>query len=745
MSKYLAIIDSYRLANIILSGEVTVSSFEIEEFTDPTPPDYLYTDLLEENWTLNNLSDKIFLMVTVLQERDPERGLSISVSEIDFIQTLTQESQNALSNQYPNFIFETVPNKDTVITRFLDFIVRREASLGAVACRILQGLCEAPTPINAATMLEFVPNLPTDLILGLTLKAKNIPFYKTKYNQRTLLSLVITYTRSQNYPKNDLGYCFDMLEIYHYTKNRADLDEPNMDKIRSASNLYSSLSELLIGKDDISLSEAIDLIKKEPSLQPFFNTINNLSNGMTYVLFHFIKAKDKISQLGVTRSLINNISFELDTIREKEYFSLLLGGHLGFRCLSATLYHSLELPVTVSPRNNLDFQIERESERIIDSEENSVPNQMESFSSSENNFQFQNIQFDRLDEKPVKAQTNTALFVSHLLGNVRGFSNGIDLSTPLPTDPLALMEAANDKSIIGASILDDDNFDVFGIDPLLGDGALDFNFLDTSSDNNDNLFLEEVIQENKQFLELTTTDKSDESIPSITSSHSSNGARSNKVFLGINHKQRKVAHYNIAYLRWFTEALEVNRTFESVTANELRTVISSIIKSEAPIRKDLIDKRIQQIAKNIGIVPKKSDITRINQEIAYVISKFDYTVDDEDFVYRTNKPVFARDRTAIPDDTRQLKELRSAQYVCRKEIIAAFNIIKDYQNLAFAEPSAYDICVLLGLSENTASKSYKSNCIRIEEVLSAPQYDLRPKTDDEDENQNNNICQLETA
>ncbi|MGN1393256.1 MAG: hypothetical protein ACI4V7_04255 [Succinivibrionaceae bacterium] len=709
MPRYLAIVDSKKLQNLLLSGEIYISPIELKELDSSIPFDYEYFDLIEDNWVMEELSDKIFLILGIKHERDISKGLYASACEIEFLVAINNESKKTLEDLYPGFIFEILDTN--FLNKYLDFVVRREASLGAVACAILLGLVEAPEVINNNTLLELVPTIPNDLLIGLVLKAKNIPFYKATYNDRTLLSLVINYQRTLNYPKGDIGYCFDMLEIYHYAKYREDVNEPSQATPSISNNdKYEKLMQIYQNNPDISLANAIELIKKEPVLQPFYNTINNISGHMAYVLFFFTKAKDKINKQGVSWSLISNIGSELTSLEEKEGLAVRLGGYLGFRSLSKVLFESLQLPIFVSYKDNLDYKLENIAENLSENEPNLISpliltegENIKDTASFINKFILTSAANDHQEEIDSKTENNGKL------NNID--NNDFSLKTPLTITNTTNLEISDGYN---------DDFDPgFGIPPIFGGDFSDFVFVSPTENNQSKKIQQAQIL---SFKPLNNLSKNTILQPDDTNSLYSKQAvasfgrdyRVNQIL----YKQKKFAQYEFASTSGIEEALQFGKNFSALNTNELRYAIKKIIDKESPIRKKLVTKRITQICKKLDIALRKPELARINQEIDFVINKSEYYTDPDNFIVHNKKPIYARDRRYIKNNDKNIaKDLKSPENVSLAEILSSYIIIKRYVNMSFANPIPEDIIKELGLSIYPSSKNYQPTINRIQKII----------------------------
>ena len=65
MSRYLAIIDTFKLNQLRSLGEIYVSPRELNEINSADPHTANYQDLLEENFFFKNVTDKVFLLISL--------------------------------------------------------------------------------------------------------------------------------------------------------------------------------------------------------------------------------------------------------------------------------------------------------------------------------------------------------------------------------------------------------------------------------------------------------------------------------------------------------------------------------------------------------------------------------------------------------------------------------------------------------------------------------------------------------
>src|SRR5574344_106619 len=477
-SRFIALIDTIKINYLLAQGEVFVGTKELRELDNALPDSIDYTDLLSDNFTFNHNEDKVFLIIGLIEERDADKGLNVSISEIEYLVALTTEASNILEKRYKSLNFEAIPS--FIINNFNSIKIRREASMGVGALRVIMNLeqvnleDEEPFFICSDNLLDLVNDIPTEIITGLNLKAQNIPYYET---------------------------------------NREDTTPPNIEKITFRKDIYDALTAIYNEDPELELADiATKLDQKQEIFGKFINLITNLTQGNNFLVpFVYLKALDKISKFGASRSLIMGIASDLSTIAEKENFAMRLGATLGFKKLASVLYNIQNLPII---KGVLDLQdvgngFEVNDSNLSDEDGKDLPLHTESFDVSE---------------------------VKHI--NYEGAVNDQINKTP----DIAISENVNNT---------------IGITPLLSDSSIDFM---SEFDGND--YSNTATIYNFKLYTSNSINKTINAKHKRKEQNSNCCAKRIKLFdSSIALKQKKITNYMISNLAGFTQYLEINPNF----------------------------------------------------------------------------------------------------------------------------------------------------------------------------------------
>ncbi len=372
MQRFLVVTDSYKLQYLLDNAELYVSPKEILEIDTPLPLKNNYLTLLERNSETFNTNDKIFLIVGI-SDRNSHYGLTLAINEIEFLIAFDKQAAAFHKKKFDFLHFEYLPKN--IKHDFYTYKLNKNASLGVAAIKILLGLESAPFTLCNESLLDLTPSIPEEILHGLLINAnKRNLYYECPLSLRTFNTLLISYKRTQNYPLTDIGYCFDLLEIYHYSVNRYDITSPNLKDIEYLHDMYTVLNNIQEKEPNIRLTEIIDKIIDNDKFKKFFETLNAFTNGLALVPFYYLKALKAFGILfhNITSSNNKNIgakfsyqhltsiASELESIAEKKYFSILIGSIIGFRKLSHTLYSRLTLHI-LQDFQDKDTNIENET------------------------------------------------------------------------------------------------------------------------------------------------------------------------------------------------------------------------------------------------------------------------------------------------------------------------------------------------------------------------------------------------
>src|SRR5574344_1006981 len=652
-SRFIALIDTIKINYLLAQGEVFVGTKELRELDNALPDSIDYTDLLSDNFTFNHNEDKVFLIIGLIEERDADKGLNVSISEIEYLVALTTEASNILEKRYKSLNFEAIPS--FIINNFNSIKIRREASMGVGALRVIMNLeqvnleDEEPFFICSDNLLDLVNDIPTEIITGLNLKAQNIPYYET---------------------------------------NREDTTPPNIEKITFRKDIYDALTAIYNEDPELELADiATKLDQKQEIFGKFINLITNLTQGNNFLVpFVYLKALDKISKFGASRSLIMGIASDLSTIAEKENFAMRLGATLGFKKLASVLYNIQNLPII---KGVLDLQdvgngFEVNDSNLSDEDGKDLPLHTESFDVSE--------------VKHIDYVNNTIEQIINTIGH------------PTPND-INSPGAVNDQINKTPDIAISENVNnTIGITPLLSDSSIDFM---SEFDGND--YSNTATIYNFKLYTSNSINKTINAKHKRKEQNSNCCAKRIKLFdSSIALKQKKITNYMISNLAGFTQYLEINPNFTATNPKEIQAAITSLIKNEAPINRTLIISRFKYFCKLANPQSRfaRAEKAKVEQELNYVLKNNTNFFVENDFIYKQNSPVYVRFRGYSELNKALKTELRKAKNISSKEIVATYNLLIQFGNLGLTDPTANEVAAAIGINESAENVSYIENLLK---------------------------------
>lgn len=665
-SRFLAIIDKNRIDTLLAQGELFIGIKELRELDNPMPDALDYTDLLSDNYYFKSLEDKLFLVIGLIEKRDADYGLEVSISEIEYLVTLSNEASAVLEKEYPALNFQFLP--PFIMNNFANIKLRKEASLGVGALRVIMNLetvnqeNQEPFLISSDSLLDIIPDIPSEIITGLSLRKQGIPYYQTNLIQRTLLALTMNYERTQPYPEGDIGYFFDMLEIFHYVTNREDNTPPSIEKPTFRRDIYEGLMSMYQQDPQLELLNIAAKLDQNTELYgKFINLITNLTQGNHFLVpFVYLKAVSRIKKYGASSSLIMGIASDLVTRAEKENFAIRLGSSLGYKALSGVLYKTLSLPIL---HGMLDLE------------------------NVDNGFEIDNL------PEPEEAKEDAPLgqvdFVNNTLERI---IKRLDTNTAIPN-----ADAVNDQINQTPDISSTTTKTVgFGIKPLTT-GYIDLlnEIEDSSYDNEATVYNISFYLDQKSKKEVNTE------------STAKNSGRIELFDDCIVHQQKKITNYLLCNLSGFEQALALNPVFTAATPKEIQAALTSIIKNEAPINRALIISRFKLLCKNAKSTSRfsKAEKAKLELELHNLLKSNSNFVEEDGFIYRAHQQIYVRFRGHKDIHKALRSELRKAENISPKEIVASYNLLLQF-GIGFAEPSANEVVNNLGLSETADNIAY---------------------------------------
>jgi hypothetical protein len=781
MTKLLILTNSSNIRELENSGEFYVSYNETNTYQGETPCEYHFIDLLKNNPTITSIVDKVFMIVNPCSLNDnPDlkcnylsdgainnicinkrkcNGIAINIKNVEVIVAMSEAADHVLQSIYPNIIFKVIPSK--ILYKYLDYIMLNETTLGAAISLCIFNFSRLPEKINENSLKKLITNIPQGIIIGLTLRSKNKCHYDTKLIERTIFSLITSYKRLNNYPNNNFGYCFDMLEIFFYAKNRQIEHPIKLYDYEEYKVMYDILMDMSEKNPNFTLNEIIEQLKKMDEFTAFLDIIQKTSNQSVSTTFFFLKIITENERICLSIENIKLYLTELKSLKEKIDLVAMFGAYKGYHALKDNLYQMSDVKI-FKPINDVK----------VYNQETQTTNTSITQAETHNLDAYKDVVCSK------KQINNTIEFISNILNIPEHY-----ITKDIKCKTFSLEEnkqpekmflntnfvphnfnqqnfvAANDITADNILLADIDN--EFGLDPIFNNGLTE-NILQSIVENNkttNNINAQFLLVE-KDFDEKQTssnnTASSNSNISSFTKTN--NKAESNQEHNNVNEynnlndnskidanievntkhisaienerrcnstlniivpiakNQEKTSNYVLASVEAFKQALQICKSFAEISKEDIRSTIINIIKSEAPIKKDLIYKRINLLCHRLNIRLKKEDKKKIKEELEYSIVKLNCITDEEDFIYIYNKPVYARNRRAKMYLT-TAKLLRNAHNICKPELIASINIFKENGTIFGDIPDPMEIIDLLGLTKVNTSPISKQNIERIETII----------------------------
>ena len=781
MTKLLILTNSSNIRELENSGEFYISYNETITYQGETPCEYHFIDLLKNNPTISSIVDKVFMIVNPCCLNDnPDlkcnylsdnainnicinkrkcNGIAINIKNVEVIVAMSEAADHVLQSIYPNIIFKVIPS--TILYKYLDYIMINEANLGAAISLCIFNFSRLPEKINENSLKKMITNIPQGIIIGLTLRSKNKCHYETKLIERTMFSLITSYKRINNYPNNNFGYCFDMLEIFFYAKNRQIEHPINLYDYEEYKVMYDILMDMSEKNPNLTLKEILEHLRKMNEFTTFLDIIQKTTNQSISTPFFFLKIITETETISLNIENIKLYLTELKSLKEKIDLAAMFGAYRGYHALKDNLYQMSDVKI-FKPVNDVKVYNQTPQTTNPPVVKNATPN-LDAYK-------------DIVCSK--KQINNTIEFISNILNIPEHYiTKEIECKT-LTLDDNNYQEkkllntnfvphnfnqqnfvAANDITADNILLADIDN--EFGLDPIFNNGLTE-NILQSILEKNktpNNINAQFLLVENNfdeppassneissldsNITPLTKTDVVEKSNQEhnnnklynnhqnrteidanieVNTKHINaieNERRCNEtlnLIVPIAKNQEKTSNYVLASVEAFKQALQICKSFAEISKEDIRSTIINIIKSEAPIKKDLIYKRINLLCHRLNISLKKEDKKKIKEELEYSIVKLNCITDDEDFIYIYNKPVYARNRRAKMYLT-TAKLLRNAHNICKPELIASINIFKENGTIFGDTPDPMEIIDLLGLTKITSSPISKQNIERINSII----------------------------
>ena len=722
MSRILAIMDSCRLYRFVAMGSLGISWNDALEFSDTLPVREDYLDLLKNTCLpRRGYRRKIFLIINKEPPLDYDASLEVSISEVEFLVALDEKAQEKLSQAWPEFHFESLPPNFLKGQNYEFPVLDRQTRMGAAAAMILLGIAPAPDIISEQTLMNLEPHISDSVMMGIRLRSLKRPYFSTGYQERTLMSLVISYTRNPafGYPDTDAGFCYDIMDIFHYLVNRSDKTPPSHDKASFNTGILNELRELCESNPDMALEDLISRMDELPCCQRIINVFSHLSDNKPEIPFFYLKAMHHIrTNRGWNQNFISGLASWLRNDAEKKYFAVLLGASAGFEKLSIPLFRFLSIsiisdcedPNTCIASTAADGRLEDSNFLNVDVFERDAANPGED------------------DDKEDRDSG-----VSETLAPAPA-----ENSAPVPQKP-SLLTYQDDSP--GDSDSNPEILNVFSIDMSTNDQEFD---------------MPEFINTDETFNGFMMSEEDDEISAAGGRSYAANGERKEAVSAAIldfessrkeaqekvNQKavnpetpftamfpapfttrQKSIPPYQRASLDALSQAMQITHNMAEIADAELRDSVLSLIETEAPVRRELIMARLKLLARrNKTPFRKGQEELKVQELINDVVSGPGpgrrFVTDSEGFIYHRRKFVLARSRNLADskNDSTVADYLRSPENISRAEIAAAYFIAKSTGNLLINEITPQDIIDIFHLKPR--GEKIQKTADRIQEVIS---------------------------
>ncbi len=718
MSRYLAITNSDRLRELLDCGEIYLSPREIDEISTADPYAADYQELLEANFSFTRADEKVFLLISLLEERDAEDGLDVSVSEIEFLIALNRQGAALLKERYPLLKFGFLSKRMGVIENFVNYIIRRKCAAGIACMRALFGLCRLPVTLNSYNLLDLSGDPRRELVVARHLKLKNIPYHATNFASRTLLTMMSLYRRTLDYPAGDIGYVFDMLEIYHYAAERSDRAAPRADAPWLRNAVYRRLEEICRENPALQLEEIVYRIADLPECKNFLRTLKALSGEEPYILFIYLKAVGIIAAHGLDRSIAARVGALCRDAGERESLASWLGSLFSENHIIPAVYELADAHIFEDSRAETlpgpGDEIIRSFEEYREEPEPAGP-------------------AGSGDAAPPAEAARAAPAPAAPSGSASPATPGETAAKPpAPQPPGTELPAANDENgapagregpgesagggrvrLTGSDLANisftSPDGDDFGIGSIMPEGFFDF-YLDRPGS-----------------AEPAPAEAGAPGFELISlfggSGEAAAGAFGEPPGVTVCLGQRRPDAYVYAYLDGFVQALTVRPDFSALSTDEIDTAVAAVITAEAPVSKKCVVKRVASICRRTRASFSLTHRYRLLREITHMIEKMRCAVDAEDFIYLPGMQVRARRRPAPRGGGRDAfapREPRQSAYICKPELIAAIKLIRAGDRLGLGGSvrlTAADVAGFLGLLAPRSPAARRDELARLERIV----------------------------
>ncbi|WP_274967827.1 hypothetical protein [Succinimonas amylolytica] len=719
MSRILAIMDSSWLYRFKILGSVIIPWSDALEFSDtlPVPEDYL--ELLKSiSIPRRGYITKIFLIINITRAYSYDESLDVSISEVEFLVAMDEVAQDKLGQKWPEFHFEVLPKNFLKGQNYEFQVLDRQARMGAAAALILLGIAPAPDCITEQALLDMAPDISDSVMMGIRLHSLKRHYYTTGYNERTLMSLVISYVRdfSFGYPETDAGFCFDIMDIFHYLVNRGDITPPSHDKASFNTVILNELRELQKSAPDMAILDLIGAMEKLPGCQRIINVFSNLSDNMPLIPFFYLKAISQIrgKKKRWNQKFITGLATWLSNDREKECFATILGAAMGFEKLSLPLYRFLSVSI-ISDCEDPNTCIagstgKLEDENFLNVDDFDHDSPLAAANPEESSAGDSTAAPDQTgsvkDGRTASADNPDACsFLDY-----RNYSQTMEDGNPELLNVFSIRFSENDQEFdlpefintddtFNAFMSDDEEPDAFSDDRTFRGGSfpeeapVSAAILDIGSSRKENLKNAEEAPEDRFAVMFP--------VPFVTG-------------------QKSVPPYCRASMDALSQALQITHNMSEISDAELRDSVLSLIETEAPVRREFLLARLRLIARrNKTPFRKGQEELKIQNLISQVISENGYITDSEGFIYRRKQFVHARSRNLADSrgDSTVSDYLRSPENISRAEIAAAYYAAKSSGNLLINDITIQDIIDIFHLKSR--GEKAQENLKRIQEVMEA--------------------------
>lgn len=264
----------------------------------------------------------IILKVELIDQLQP----FIFTSNLVEIIPLTRAAKISLSGKFDSKINFSEPIYESIIRDVEDFIEISDKIQGA------KSLTNMFFHNNTSSISEEI--LKESYFLRM--KGK-----KSNEIQTDFFTHLLVYERYEFFPNTDLGYFYDLGEVFAFYKGKNSF---------KGSNYHSFLEKYKIELRDKKLTEIISFIENNNEIDSFKNLLTEVEEKQYLTTVFYLKYKNELINKDSVKD--TNIAKIMDWIKQKEFYIkenvnalFLLGGFVGFKKIYDDYYDSINLRI----------------------------------------------------------------------------------------------------------------------------------------------------------------------------------------------------------------------------------------------------------------------------------------------------------------------------------------------------------------------------------------------------------------